>query len=210
MKSNIKYKLGILAYGSLIDFPGEEIRSVEIDRVPCLTPFKVEFARKSSTRGDAPTLIPSDNLKIGKNVNAFIIILDNKIAIGDAKSMLWRREIHKVDKSMPYKEPERITVDRVVVKEINNFMDVETVLYTSIGSNIEEKITPNLLAELAINSFLKGAGKNGKDGIRYLLSAKKNKIITEFSEEYEKQILYKTEAKNLDEAIILLDSKFKN
>lgn len=199
-----KYKLGVLAYGSLIDFLGDELDKVEIDRIHCTTPFKVEFARISSTRGNAPTLIPSEKLEIGKNVNAVIIVLDDKTKNRDAKSMLWRREIHTMDKSIYYKEPKSFTKNKVVIKELQNFMGVETVLYTSIECNIEDKITPNLLAKYAINSFLTDAGANGKDGISYLLAAKKNKIVTEFSADYEKQILHETASETLEEVILKL------
>ena len=48
--------VGILAYGSLIDEPGEEIDSATLAvNGPVLTPFKVEFARKSTTRASAPS-----------------------------------------------------------------------------------------------------------------------------------------------------------
>ena len=51
--------VGILAYGSLIDDPGSEIGEVIADVISDIeTPFSVEFARSSSTRSGAPTLIP--------------------------------------------------------------------------------------------------------------------------------------------------------
>ena len=52
-------KIGILAYGSLIDDPGIEIEPLIKKRIKNIqTPFKIEIARKSTTRGDGPTLIP--------------------------------------------------------------------------------------------------------------------------------------------------------
>ena len=93
----------------------------------------------------------------------------------------------------------KITKNKVIVEELKNFMGVETVLYTSIGSNIEEKITPKLLAKLAIDSFVKDF-ESGKDGISYLLSAKENEIITELSLDYEKEILLKTGKESLQDA----------
>ena len=54
-------KIAILAYGSLIDEPGEELENCIVNRLgPILTPFKVEYARSSRTRGGAPTLVPVD------------------------------------------------------------------------------------------------------------------------------------------------------
>jgi len=43
--------VGILAYGSLIYEPGEEIGPLVVKRLSIETPFCVEFARSSSTRG---------------------------------------------------------------------------------------------------------------------------------------------------------------
>ena len=51
--------VGILAYGSLIEDRGPEIAAAKARIEPGVrTPFKVEFARTSSTRGGAPTLVP--------------------------------------------------------------------------------------------------------------------------------------------------------
>jgi hypothetical protein len=54
-------RIGILAFGSLIGNPGDEIAALEIAaerRHGVLTPFPVEFARSSTKRGGAPTLVP--------------------------------------------------------------------------------------------------------------------------------------------------------
>lgn len=56
--SNSQYPIGILAYGSLINNPGDELAPLIIERIPCMTPFNVEYARLSLTRDNAPTLIP--------------------------------------------------------------------------------------------------------------------------------------------------------
>jgi cation transport regulator ChaC len=51
-------KLGILAFGSLINHPGWEIEEAIIARKSGIrTPFGVEFARKSRKRAGAPTLL---------------------------------------------------------------------------------------------------------------------------------------------------------
>jgi len=86
-------------------------------------------------------------------------------------------------------------------------MNVEKVLYTSIGCNIDQPITGEILADLAIQSILSEAGRDELDGLRYLLATKRNKITTVLSEEYENQILSKTETKSLEEAIEQLDRK---
>jgi cation transport regulator ChaC len=195
------HKIGILAYGSLIDNPGSEIEQLIKKRIECETPFKVEYARKSSSRNDAPTLIPRE--KIGRNIKAQIFILKDEITIEEAKSILYRREINKVGENIKYEEVSSPSINKVQIKIEPNFHQIETVLYTLIGKNIEGDITPDKLADLAINSIL--INSEGRDGIRYLKSAKENGIITEFSEQYEKSILEKTETKSLEEAISKLD-----
>ncbi|MBC8487128.1 MAG: hypothetical protein H8D45_13955 [Bacteroidetes bacterium] len=199
------YKIGILAYGSLINNPGKEIEPLIIDRISCRTPFKVEYARTSKSRNGAPTLILTESF--GNEVSAIILVLKNTTDLNYAKSILWRRERHKIGDKKEYVEPKNPTINQVVVKTINNFKNVETVIYTSIGKNIDGTINPEILAELAIDSILKDAGKKGEDGIRYLLSAKNNGIITEFSKKYEQLILEKTETKTLEDAIKKLDAK---
>jgi hypothetical protein len=205
MTESKRHTIGILAYGSLIDNPGQEISEIEIDRLDCETPFSIEFARTSSTRSDAPTLIPVETG--GRQVKAKIIVLNPETNIDMAKSILWRRELHKIDRAENYVEPNNPGVNRVVLKLLENFMNVDNVLYTSIGSNINQPLTSELLADFSIASILAQAGQQEKDGLRYLLSAKRNGIVTELSEEYVNQILSKTETKSLEEAIEKLDRK---
>nr|WP_315242670.1 hypothetical protein [uncultured Flavobacterium sp.] len=201
-----KYKIGILAYGSLIDNPGKEIEPIIIDRINCKTPFKVEFARTSSSRSGAPTLIPFET---GNEVKAVILVLENSTDLSHAKSILWRRERHNFD-DKKYVEVITPTNNQVVVKYIRDFENVETVIYTSIGKNIEGKVTAEKLSQLAIESILSKAGENKKDGIRYLYESKNNSIVTNLSQEYEQAILDKTETKTLEEAINKLDLQRKN
>ena len=201
-----KYKIGILAYGSLIDNPGKEIEPIIIDRINCKTPFKVEFARTSSSRSGAPTLIPYET---GNEVKAVILVLENSTDLAHAKSILWRRERHNFD-DKKYVEVINPTNNQVVVKYIRDFENVETVIYTSIGKNIDGKITAEKLSQLAIESILSKAGENKKDGIRYLYESKNNSIVTKLSQEYEQAILDKTETKTLEEAINKLDLQRKN
>ena len=56
--------IGILAYGSLISSPGDEIASATTETIKNVqTPFRVEFARTSTSRAGAPTLVPAEDLK---------------------------------------------------------------------------------------------------------------------------------------------------
>ncbi|ATP55541.1 hypothetical protein CPT03_03220 [Pedobacter ginsengisoli] len=194
--------LGILAYGSLIDDPGNELKKMIVDRIPCVTPFNVEFGRISSTRDNAPTLIPVE--KGGAAVNAVILVLNNDVNIDLAKSMLWRREIRSTDLARKYKEPKKPGPNTVVVKVLIEFHGVREVVYTSIASNIGN-VHPNILAGHAVESILAEAGEDKKDGIRYLLKAKNNGIVTGVSAEYEAEILRQTNTRSLEEAIEQLD-----
>ena len=54
--------IGVLAYGSLITDPGSELVAITLAVTKdVLTPFSVEFARKSRKRCGAPTLVPVDH-----------------------------------------------------------------------------------------------------------------------------------------------------
>ncbi|WP_312338215.1 hypothetical protein [Sphingobacterium sp.] len=193
--------IGILAYGSLIDNSGPEIGPNINRKIQCLTPFKVEFARTSSSRSGEPTLIPYDK---GKKVNAYILVLNNHIDLDTAKSMLWRRERNLCD-GKDYAEPISPSNNNVLVKTVKNFEGIDTVLYTHIGKNIDGEITADVLCDLGIDSILGTAGEEMRDGIRYLLDAKRNSITTLLSGAYEELVLKKTETKTLQEAIIKLD-----
>ena len=203
-----KYRIGILAFGSLIENPGDEIKDIELKRIDCETPFKVEFSRISSSRSNAPTLIPVEDGAKGKRVHAKLIIIKPEISLDEAKSILWRREIHTSDKERTYKEPVKPTPKNVLIRVLNDFCNTEKVIYTAFLIQPEYKaLTPNKLADFAINSILEEAGWKEKDGIRYLLSAKKSGIVTELSKEYEEKILEKTKTKTLEEAIEKLDKQ---
>lgn len=206
--TNEHHKIGILAYGSLITNPGDEIAELEIDRIECLTPFKVEYARISVSRNNAPTLIPIDDAVKGKRVKAKLIVLNNKVTLQEATSILWRRECNKTDRSKTYKCSSKPTSKHVLIHELDNFQGIEKVIYTSFIIQEEYKnLNPEELANFAIESIMSEAGNREMDGIRYLLSAKKSGIRTELSDDYEKLILKKTETTCLIEAIRKLDGK---
>ncbi|HBR6978692.1 MULTISPECIES: hypothetical protein [Klebsiella] len=187
-------RIGILAYGSLIDEPGDEIEDVLVNRIKGVeTPFHIEFARKSKSRNYAPTLIPVGTG--GRPVQGVIFELSEGTTLEHARNILYRRETRN-DKS--YKHPVNPTENSVIIEEISDFNGLH-VLYTKIGSNIED-LNAEILADLAINSAKAEAGKEKKDGISYLISAKQNNITTCLSSEYERTILKKTGTKTLIEA----------
>lgn len=198
-----KTKIGILAYGSLIGDPGEELSGKISGSIDCTTPFAVEYARSSKGRGGAPTLIPVS--EGGANVSAKILLL-NDVSIAEAKDMLWRRETRKKDLTKRYPDKASPGVDDVVVKSLIDFEGVDEVIYTSIGRNID-KVNGSVLAKLAIDSYFEEAGENKMDGIHYLLNANNNGIKTALSEEYESHILSATQTKTLQETIDKLDQQ---
>jgi hypothetical protein len=137
-------------------------------------------------------------------------MLSDEVNVDQARSILWRREIHTNESSRNYIRPQTPNENSVLVEELINFRGVGIVLYTKISSNLFQPITPELLANYAISSALAEAGKTKKDGVSYLLSAKRNGITTALSDQYEQIILSKTKASSLEEAILALDKKRQN
>jgi len=191
--------VGILAYGSLLSDPGKEIAARQVGTIDDVeTPFPVEFARSSDSRGGAPTLIPVENG--GAKVRGRIILVD--ASTEEAMDILYRREIHQVGSGKAYKEPKPDRRNRVRVKILPHFYGVET-LYADLPSNIAT-VTAEVLARLAIESVARA--ETGKDGITYLIAAKAHGIRTALFDVYEKEVLRITEAASLDDALQRLRS----
>ena len=191
-------RIAILAFGSLIEEPGKEIGPLIREKIRRVqTPFSIEFARSSSTRGGAPTLIPVDDG--GSPVNGVLLVLDSAISLAEAKTFLWKRETRRESSEEQYSRPANPGQNQVVLGCIENFEDCDVVLYTKIGKNIEE-LNANYLAELAIKSARGKAGADGKDGISYLRNAVDQGIRTPLLPAYKAAILRKTEARDLVEA----------
>ena len=194
--------LGILAYGSLITSPGPEIASVTVERIKNVeTPFKVEFARKSKTRGYAPTLIPVDSG--GARVKAEILVIRDDFAPDLAADMLWRRETHQTGRQR-YRRPDVVDRNDVIVETIHDLSGVRTVLYAKIGQNIDS-LSARALAELAIHSVQMAS--RGDDGITYLMDVKQSGVETPLMRGYESEILRQTRTKNLQVAVNRLRSR---
>lgn len=199
----VKPSVGILAYGSLIANPGDEINAVMTGTKSGVeTPFNVEFARSSRERHGAPTLVPVE--VGGARVQAYILLLD--ASVEDATDRLYRREINQVGTAKRYKHSENPGVDTVIVKRLMNFHDMDVVLYTHIGKNIDD-LTPAKLAQLAIKSAQEL--DNGRDGISYLIDAKRHGIKTKLSDAYEEEIKKQLGPKDLDEALRMARERHK-
>ena len=192
--------IGILTYGSLLNHPGKELEPKIVKRISNIqTPFKIEFARSSTTRFGAPTLIPVKDG--GQKTNAQILILDDDVDEAFASDILWRREADRVGSGQKYKKPAVPGTDDVIIEKIENFSGVPIVLYTVISPNITT-LSPKRLAELAIQSAQSKAVLRGRDGINYLIDVKRSGVQTPLMNAYEKQILTIMGASTLEEALL--------
>jgi hypothetical protein len=190
-----KKKIGILAFGSLIHDPGLELEPKIGMRIRTQTPFPVEYARFSAKRGGGPTLVPHES---GSSVSAEILVLDDEVAVGEARNMLWRRETGKIGSGETY--PAGVSPNSVLVQQIPDDPCVSTVLYTDF--HVEGKVAnpgAEELGERAIHSV--GGAKAGEDGISYLMSAIACGIQTPLTAAYREQILLQTNASSLEEAL---------
>lgn len=191
----MEQSVGILAYGSLISNPGEEICNAIMETYEGVTtPFSVEFARSSKSRRGAPTLVPVASH--GTQVQAHLLVVN--LSVDEAKDRLYRRETNKVGKRLRYKHPSKPGPNDVVIGCLYNFHGIDVVLYTQIAANIKD-LSALKLANLAIRS---ARGSNdGRDGISYLMDAKNHGIKTTLSDAYEEEIKQVMQAGDLLEAL---------
>lgn len=188
--------IGILAYGSLGSDPGVELGPLVVGKIEGVeTPFPVEFARRSRTRGGAPTLVSVS--EGGAPVNASVLVLQTSISEIEAKSMLWRRETRREGSGEKYDPASGFGGLRVC--RLEDFAGLDVVLYADTGANIPNP-TPRKLAELAIRSAEDEAGRLGRDGISYLIHAKENGTMTPLTPQYEREILRLTQTETLQRA----------
>lgn len=190
--------IGILAYGSLIADPGWEIKdSTEGVVRPVETPFPVEYARRSKTRGGAPTLVPVPSGK-GLPVQAAVIVLKKTVTLPHAYNILYRREIHRPgDSKKVYREPPAETSDRLQIKQLNGFAGTEVVLYTHLKANFEQILDDSyddhekseLLSIAARESLTEESFYAGQDGILYLDAANHFGVQTRLTAIYTHAVL---------------------
>jgi len=203
--------IGILAYGSLITHPGDEIESV-LDHVisDVLTPFPVEYARRSRSRADAPTLVPVP-AGCGTPVNAVLLVLKKYTRKKKAQSFLYRRELHQEgDLKVIYDDQmQRQKRDAMVIESIKNQFGLSVIYYTALKPNFTEILDAKrtleekakLLARAAIDSVTQETSAKGMDGIQYLADNIEAGVVTTLTDPYAHAILRKAEnAPNLDQA----------
>ena len=193
--------VAILAYGSLKDDPGPELKPLIRDRKRVRTPFPVEYGRASRGRGGAPTLIP---LECGAPVEATLLILDPSVPIEAARDMLWRRETRQ--RKGRYNPPDKPTKNHVIIEEHRNLGGIALVLSTRVGPNIAP-LTVEELARLAIESARSPNVAPGDDGISYLFRAKSSGVETPLTAAYERAVLRQTGADSLEKAVYIVRSR---
>jgi hypothetical protein len=194
-------KIGIFGFGSLVADPGDELLNATAIRLETETPFAVEYAHSSTrTRGGAPTLVPVT--KGGAKVKATIFVLEGSISQQEAANILWRRETRQIGSKKSYKRPKKPNASSVLVAEHANFMGLDKILYTDFpDSGKLDNPTAKQLAELALASARNPEVPDGRDGISYLMAAKKAGVKTPLSADYEREILRMTGTASLEEAL---------
>ena len=206
--------IGILAYGSLISHPGHEIESVLDHVIPdVLTPFPVEYARRSQSRAGAPTLVPVP-VGCGSPVKAVVLVLKKYTHKKKAQNFLYRREIHREgDLKVIYDDQaQRQKRDALVIETMKNQFGLSVIYYTALKPNFTEILDANrsrekkaeLLAQAAIGSVTQETYAKGLDGIQYLADNMAAGVVTPLTEAYTQAILKKVEnAANLAEARLI-------
>jgi hypothetical protein len=172
--------VGIFGYGSLLSDPGDDIGPHIVERVPHLSPWKIEYARRSDGRGRGPTLVIH---KAGGAVNGQILVLDvGASRLAEVREWLWQRE----------NKPKRRCI-----KEMH-LAGIEHVLYCDIESNIcDSNLNADALARFAIDSV---SLKPERSGIAYLARNIELGIVTPLTYAYRDAILRLTSSGDLDEA----------
>jgi len=191
-------KIGILAFGSVMNRPDIEIESATAEIVDgIVTDFSIEFARSSDSRAKAPTLAVVTTG--GATVKGKLFILKEVISLEEAQNILLRRENDKVgNKNEKYTGP-RTWME---IKEHSPSNGCEKIIYASMIQNITNP-TAAELAKLAIESCKKHPMKNGSraDGIQYLSDMKQLGIKTPLTDQYEAEILKHLEVDSLEKAL---------
>jgi hypothetical protein len=165
------------------------------------TPFCVEFARSSNTRGGSPTLVPVAHG--GATVKATLLVLNAAITEQEAKNILWRRETRKIGTGKTYQEMSNPGPNRVLVKTIQ-VADV-MVLYTDFPEAGKfTSPTAKQLAELAVASARNTQLSAHLNGISYLQAMKHAGINTPLLPAYENEVLNLMGTASLEAALAKL------
>jgi len=160
-----------------------------------MTPWPVEYARFSQTRGGAPTVVPHSS---GNVVKAEILVLSESVSIDEAKSLLWRRETRKERSGRQYRES--ASPQALLIREVSGLCGVDHVFYTDFNpSGKIQAPDPRELATAAVNSVANAPV--GKDGISYLIDLINSGVVTALTARYQKEVLTLTNSATLAEAL---------
>lgn len=192
------HHLGVLAYGSLLSDPGKALTgAIESIVGGVTTPFSVEYARSSRSRGGAPTLVPVEDG--GGAVLADILVMKDGITLGETRDMVYRREIHQVGGAARYVHRDAPVSDRVWLPVLPDIGGIEIVVYTTLDVNIPSaQRTARRLAQLAVDSVRSAAP--GQDGITYLEDNLARGIVTPLTDPYVRAVLELTGTTTFQEA----------
>jgi cation transport regulator ChaC len=183
--------IGILAYGSLLDDPGEELSGRIVQRIDGVrTPFSVEYARSSRSRDGAPTLVPVASG--GSRLEAAVFTLGSDVDEATARTLLLRRESHRADVQATPDHPSWI-------HRVHGLAGMDTCLYAALEANLRDP-TPRQLAQLAGRSAARESGARRRDGISYLDAQLRRGVTTPLTEPYVDAVLALTGARDLAEA----------
>lgn len=183
--------IGILAYGSLLDDPGEALAHVTVQVLDvAATPFAVEFGRSSRSRDGAPTLTRVEDQ--GAPVPAGVFVLDPSLDLVGARTLLYRRESHRNTAVASGARPSWIHC-------LRGFAGVDVCLYAALARNIRS-LEPKALAKLAVASAARTSGALRRDGISYLEAQLRRDVRTPLSRMYEDEILKLVGASDLSSA----------
>jgi hypothetical protein len=129
-----------------------------------------------------------------------LLVLDEKVSLDQAKDMLWRRETHQDSTARRYPSKEDPGCNDVVIRDLEDLSGIEHVLYVELEANIPPPSrTGERLADLAIES-VGAVGKEGLDGISYLIDIKAHGVSTPLMDAYETEILRRTATTSLETA----------
>jgi len=186
-------RVAILAYGSLVGDPGDELAPLIDERRPCTTPFAVEFARLSPHRDHAPVLTVVAEGE-GDPVDGTLLVLKAGSSVETATCCLWRRETHQVgSRKLP------LGADRHHIRLLTNLEGLDAVLYWQAEANYPRPEATGL-ARRAIESARGASGEQRKDGISYLAQVVESGIRTRLTDAYVAAVLKETGADSLEAA----------
>jgi len=202
---------GILAYGSLLADPGDEIAWATERRIEDVTtPFAVEYARSSRGRAGAPTLVPVPD-ESGARVQAQILVIRPDMWDDKVVDILYRREVNRVgiQKVVYDSQKQSRKRDPVLVETTRDLAGVPCVFYTRLNPNLDFVLRDDLppeekaerLARMAVQSVTPETFNEGRDGIRYLADAIHHGIQTPLTDLYKCAVLRLAgDAPDLEEA----------